>query len=93
METLATELLHEIKSSARRWFVIAMVELCIIIGLGIGILWYLSLPAETVETEYSQEMEMDDMENSTATQVIGGNYNGKDETDLQEDIQEKNSQE
>ena len=88
METLATELLHELKMSAKRWFIIAMVELGLIIGMAVGILWYLSLPSETVETEYSQEM--DDVEDSIATQMIGGNYNGQDETDLQTDIQEEN---
>ena len=41
-ETLASELLHEVKASAKRWFVIAVVELVIIIGIVAGFLWYIS---------------------------------------------------
>lgn len=47
-KTLATELLHEVKASAKRWFVIAIVELLIITLLVGGILWLLGLPVEEV---------------------------------------------
>ena len=54
-ETLATELLHEIKASARRWF-IAFVVMCVLeVSTVAGFLWYMSLPTE--ETNVSVENE------------------------------------
>ena len=84
-QTLATELLHEVKMSARRWFIAFLVMIIVEIITIVGFLWYITLPANEVITEYSQEME--DVKNSTATQMIGGNYNGKNETDGEEDLQ------
>ena len=43
-QTLATELLHELKASAKRWFIIAVIELFVIIAMAGGFVWYLSLP-------------------------------------------------
>ena len=69
-DTLATELLHEIKSSARRWFV----AFCIMVGLEIatiiGFMWYISLPTET-STEVQQ-----DTEGSSNNSFIGGDNSG-----------------
>lgn len=64
-ESLATELLHELKVSAKRWFIIAIVELVIIIGIVAGFLWYISLPTE--EVSYTMQ-DMQDIENSVSTQ-------------------------
>lgn len=77
--SMATELLKEVKASAKRWFIAFLAMVVVEIGTVIGFLWYISLPVEEVTAEYSQEM--DDIEDSTATQMIGGNYNGKNETD------------
>lgn len=75
-ETLATELLRQIKSNSRRWFIIAMVELGIIAIL--VACWFI-VPTETyTETEYSQEVE--DIEDSDITQNIGDSY-GESKTD------------
>lgn len=52
--TLATEILQELKASARRWFIAFLVMLGIELFTVSGFLWYLSLPAEegvTVENE------------------------------------------
>jgi len=48
--SLAYELLVEVKASARRWFIIALIELGIILSMVGGIIWYLSLPVEEYET-------------------------------------------
>lgn len=64
-ESLATELLHELRASAKRWFIIAIVELVIIIGIVAGFLWYISLPTE--EVSYTTQ-DMQDIENSVSTQ-------------------------
>ena len=50
--TLASEILAELKSSARRWFIAFLVMLGIEVGTIAGFLWYISLPVEeTVQVE------------------------------------------
>ena len=68
-EKLATELLHEIKASAKRWFIIALVELFIILGIVGGFIWYITLPVDesTVTT-----VENDDGN----ANYVGGNVTG-----------------
>lgn len=48
---LATELIHELKLNAKRWFIIAIVELVIILSMAAGFVWYLSLPIDEVVIE------------------------------------------
>lgn len=48
---LATELLKEVQISAKRWFIIAIVELLIILSMAGGFAWYLSLPIDEVVVE------------------------------------------
>lgn len=74
---LATELLHEVKASARRWFILAMVELFIICVMVVLFIWYITLPVE----EYTMEQTSD---NQSTNMIIGGNYNGEAESNLQE---------
>lgn len=68
-KTLATELLHELKASARRWFI----AFCIMVGVEVatiaGFLWYISLPIEEETTTYEQSV--DDIEDSDIEQNIG----------------------
>lgn len=49
--TLATEMLHELKASSKRWFI----AFCVMVGLEIatiaGFLWYVSLPVDEVTVE------------------------------------------
>ena len=74
-QTLATELLHEVKLSARRWFILSMVELLVI---AILLIFLFVIPVETyTETEYQQEV--NDIEGSDITQNIGDTY-GNSET-------------
>ena len=79
--SLATELLHEVKSSAKRWFI----AFCIMVGLEIatiiGFMWYISLPTD----DYSVSQEVDD----SSINVLEGTYNGS-KTDSTEN--EKSSQ-
>lgn len=50
--TLATEILQELKASARRWFIAFLVMLGIEIATIGSFLWYISLPVdETVSVE------------------------------------------
>lgn len=74
-KTLATELLHEIKASAKRWFI----AFCIMVILEVltigGFMWYISLPIE--EVTYTQQM--DDIEGVDVRQIIGEDH-GNSET-------------
>lgn len=75
-ETLAMELLHELKRSAKRWFIIAIIELVILVGVILSFMWYISLP---VEEQYSIDQEASDR----SFNLIGGDYNGGEtESDL-----------
>lgn len=74
--TLASEILAELRMSARRWFIAFLVMLGIEFATIAGFLWYLSLPVEeetvTVENEDGNAMYLGD-----ANSVIGGIHNGK----------------
>ena len=60
-ESLATEMLHELKLNARRWFIIAIVELVLLVGSNIGWLIFES----QYETTTTDEQVMEDIDNST----------------------------
>lgn len=83
-ETLATELLKELKASAKRWFI----AFCIMVGVEVatiaGFLWYISLPVEEATIEQSA----DDVNDSNITQTIEGGENigkGETESNIQEE--------
>lgn len=72
--TLATEILHELKASSRRWFIAFIIMLFIEVGTIAGFLWYISLPVdETVSVEND-----DGNANYVGGNVDGGIYNGED---------------
>ena len=73
---LATELLKEVQTSAKRWFIIAIVELLIILSMAGGFVWYLSLPIDEVVVE-------NDDGNATyvGNDLTGAIYNGKDNSE------------
>lgn len=73
-EHFATELLKEVKTNAKRWFIAFCVMVAVEIATIIGFLWYISLPVE--ETTITQESD-----NSAYNQVIGGDYNGSETND------------
>lgn len=69
METLATELIKELRASSKRWF-IAFIVVLVLWFATIGIfVWYLNQPIEETETTYTQEADSED--SSTIRQVIG----------------------
>lgn len=71
--TLATELLHELKASAKRWFIAFIVMICVeTVTIG-GFLWYISLPAEEVAIE-----NQDGNANYVGNDMMGDINNGKD---------------
>lgn len=75
-KTLATELLHELKMSAKRWFIAFIVMVVLeILTIG-GFLWYVTLPVE----EYTYEQEANDR----GFNVINGEvqYGSTSESDI-----------
>ena len=50
-ETLASELLHQIKMNAQRWFIAFVVMVFIELATIAGFLWYISLPVEDITVE------------------------------------------
>ena len=68
---LATEMLHELKQNSRRWFIIAIVELVLLVGSNIGWLIYESRFEEITTDESTQYIEdIDNSTNSNYTQTI-----------------------
>ena len=76
-ETLATEMLRELKSNNRRWFIAFLVVLVLwFVTIG-AFLWYVSLPAD--ETVVEQEVD------GNANALVGvGNYNGNSSESYEE---------
>lgn len=50
-QSLATELLKEIKASARRWFIAFCIMAVIEVATVLGFLWYFSLPVDGIDIE------------------------------------------
>lgn len=53
--TLATEILQELRASARRWFIAFLIMLGVEIVTVGGFLWYISLPTDEVVTVENDE--------------------------------------
>ena len=74
-EKLATELLHELKASAQRWFIAFIIMVVVEVLTIAGFLWYISLPVEEYDRTVLQQAE-----DTQDTQMIGGDYNGESQT-------------
>lgn len=66
---LATEMLHELKAQSKRWFIIAIVELVLLVGSNIGWLIFESQYETTTTDEQAME-DIDNSNNSNYTQTI-----------------------
>lgn len=72
--TLATELLSELKASARRWFIAFLIMIGVELATVAGFLWYISLPVDETVT-----VENDDGNANYIGGNVGGDLNnGKD---------------
>ena len=67
--SLATEMLHEMKMQSKRWFIIAVIELILLVGSNICWLIYES-QFEEVTTEEQVIEDIDNSSNSNYTQTI-----------------------
>ena len=68
-ETLATELLHELKATSKRWFIAFLVVLVLWFATIGTFIWYLTLPAE--EGSYS----IDQNASGRSFNIVDGTYN------------------
>lgn len=76
--TLATEILQELKASARRWFY-AFIAMCFIeVGTIAGFLWYISLPIESEQVTVDNK---DGNANYIGDDLNGVLNNGKDNSE------------
>lgn len=65
---LATNIMHELKSSARRWFIAFCIMVIMEIVTIVGFIWYISLPLD--ETTMEQNVE-DIADDNDIRQIIG----------------------
>lgn len=70
--TLASELLHELKMSAKRWFIAFCIMVVLELITIIGFVWYISLPVEDYSLEQVTDRGGDNFN-------VGGDYNGTTE--------------
>ena len=76
-ETFATEMLRELKTSSRRWFVAFLIVLGLWFATIGAFLWYISLPMEDI----SISQKADGNSNLVG---IGDMYGGKSDSKVQE---------
>ena len=76
-ETFATEMLRELKTSSRRWFIAFLIVLTLWFATIGGFLWYISLPMEDI----SISQKADGNSNLVG---IGDMYGGKSDSKVQE---------
>lgn len=68
-DTLALEMLKELKAQSKRWFIIAIIELCIIFAITGVFVWYINQPIEETIT-YEQDADTQG-DSSPINQSIG----------------------
>lgn len=49
--TLATELLHELKATSKRWFIAFCIMVVLEFATIVGFMWYISLPVDELTIE------------------------------------------
>lgn len=76
-ESLATELIRELRAQSRRWFITALVELGIIIAVVLAFLWYLTLPVDEISIDTGEGGNA----NYIGHDLEGGLYNGENHTE------------
>lgn len=81
--TLATELLHEVKATSRRWFIAFLIVLTLWFATIGGFIWYISLPVEVESIDVKND---DGNINYLRDSDVNGDINnGKTQSDLYEE--------
>lgn len=79
-ESLASELLHEVKSTSKRWFILFIICLIMLFATNLAWLYAWNLPAEETATETTITQDSD---NASSNNFIGagGVINGSETDD------------
>ena len=72
-ETLATEIIRELRKQNKRMFIVNIIELVIIVFIVVAFLWYVSLPIDEVIIENDEGNA-----NYIGNNLEGDLYNGED---------------
>ena len=80
--TLATEMIKELKANRKCWFIIALVELVIILVIVAAFLWYISLPVDEIWIENDGGNA-----NYIGRDLEGDLYNGSDSSETESDTE------
>lgn len=83
-QPLATELIRELKAQSKRWFIIAVTELGIIVAIVLAFLWYLTLPIDQVSVDSA-----DGNATYIGRDLKGGLYNGENSSQTKSSENEK----
>lgn len=78
--TLASEILAEVKASARRWFIAFCIMCGIELATIVGFLWYISLPTDEIVT-----VENDDGNANYVGGSVGGDINNGENNSQKEE--------
>ena len=81
-QPLATELIRELRAQSKRWFIIALAELGLIIAIVLAFIWYLTLPIDEITIDGG-----DGNATYIGHDLEGELYNGKDNKETQADTQ------
>lgn len=81
-QPLATELIRELKAQNKRMFIVAIVELVIIVITVLAFLWYISLPIDEISVEADGGNA-----NYIGRDLEGELYNGESNTETESDTQ------
>lgn len=74
--TLASEILAELRASARRWFIAFIVMLIMEVATIAGFLWYISLPVEESVTVENDEGNANYVGGDVGGDINNGESNG-----------------
>lgn len=77
----AVELLSEVRSAAKRWFLAFVVMVGLEFATIVGFVWYISLPVETEDVAIENQ---DGNANYVGNDMNGDLYNGKDNGEADE---------
>ena len=88
-DKLATELLHELKASAKRWFIAFLCMVVLEVLTVAGFMWYMSLPAEEVGVSVENG---EGNANYIGRDLNGVIDNGTGESDLQTQDEENSAE-
>ena len=73
---LATEILQELKASARRWFIAFLVMVGIELATIGGFLWYISLPVDETVTVENEDGNANYVGHDLTGEINNGENNG-----------------